>query len=77
MRKILSIIIVCFVIFTFSSCTNENKNVTRQTFALDTVINITTNKKDSEKINGALAELKAEGKLAEIFEKYELPYNAE
>ncbi|MBR2452778.1 MAG: transporter substrate-binding domain-containing protein [Clostridia bacterium] len=28
-------------------------------------------------INGALAELKAEGKLAEIFEKYELPYDAE
>lgn len=28
-------------------------------------------------INKALAELKAEGKLAEIFEKYELPYDAE
>lgn len=28
-------------------------------------------------INTALAELKAEGKLAEIFEKYELPYDAE
>jgi len=31
----------------------------------------------TEQINGALAELKAEGKLAEIFNKYELPYNAE
>lgn len=31
----------------------------------------------TEKINGALAELKEEGKLAEIFEKYELPYDAE
>ena len=31
----------------------------------------------TEKINGALDELKAEGKLAEIFEKYELPYDAE
>ncbi len=31
----------------------------------------------TEKINKALAELKAEGKLAEIFEKYELPYDAE
>lgn len=29
------------------------------------------------KINNALAELKEEGKLAEIFEKYELPYDAE
>lgn len=28
-------------------------------------------------INTALAELKSEGKLAEIFEKYELPYDAE
>lgn len=31
----------------------------------------------TEKINNALAELKAEGKLAEIFDKYELPYDAE
>lgn len=31
----------------------------------------------TEKINKALAELKEEGKLAEIFEKYELPYDAE
>ncbi|MBR6729421.1 MAG: transporter substrate-binding domain-containing protein [Clostridia bacterium] len=30
-----------------------------------------------EKINKALDELKAEGKLAEIFAKYELPYDAE
>ena len=30
-----------------------------------------------EEINTALAELKEEGKLAEIFEKYELPYDAE
>lgn len=58
MRKILSIIMVCFVIFTFLSCTNEGKNVTRQTFALDTVINITTNKKDSEKINDAFTLLR-------------------
>lgn len=28
-------------------------------------------------VNAALAELKSEGKLAEIFEKYELPYDAE
>lgn len=28
-------------------------------------------------INGALAELKAEGKLAEIFAKYDLPFNAD
>lgn len=55
MKKILSVIIVIFVIFTFFSCTNESKNVTRQTFALDTVINITTNKKDSDKISGAFA----------------------
>ncbi len=58
MKKILSIIIMCFVIFTFSSCTNESKNITRQTFALDTVINITTNEKDSEKINDAFALLR-------------------
>ena len=31
----------------------------------------------TEKINGALAELKAEGKLAEIFTEYGLPYDAE
>lgn len=31
----------------------------------------------TEKINNALAELKSEGKLAEIFDKYELPYDAE
>ena len=31
----------------------------------------------TERINGALAELKAEGKLAEIFTKYGLPYDAE
>ena len=31
----------------------------------------------TEKINGALAELKAEGKLAEIFAKYDLAYDAE
>ena len=55
MKKILSVIIVIFVIFTFFSCTNESKNVTRQTFALDTVINITTNKKDSDKISGPFA----------------------
>ena len=53
MKKILSVIIVVFVIFTFFSCTDESKNVTRQTIALDTVINITTSKKDSEKINEA------------------------
>lgn len=58
MKKILSVIIIIFVIFTFSSCTNETKNLTLQTFALDTVINITTNKKDSEKINGAFTLLR-------------------
>lgn len=31
----------------------------------------------TEKINGALKELKDEGKIAEIFEKYDLPYDAE
>ena len=31
----------------------------------------------TEKINGALAELKADGTLAGIFDKYELPYDAE
>ena len=31
----------------------------------------------TEEINGVLKELKEEGKLAEIFEKYELPYDAE
>ena len=31
----------------------------------------------TKKVNDALNELKAEGKLAEIFEKYELPYDAE
>lgn len=31
----------------------------------------------TDKINSALAELKEEGKLKEIFEKYELPYDAE
>lgn len=31
----------------------------------------------TEKINGALAELKADGTLASIFDKYELPYDAE
>lgn len=31
----------------------------------------------TEKINNALKELEAEGKLAEIFEKYDLPYDAE
>lgn len=31
----------------------------------------------TEKINGALTELKESGKLAEIFAKYELPYDAE
>ena len=57
MKKILLIIIVCFAVFT-SSCINESKNVTRQTFALDTVINITTNKKDSGKINEAFTLLR-------------------
>ncbi len=58
MKKILSIIIMIFVFLTFSSCTNESKNVTRQTFALDTVINITTNEKDSGKINEAFTLLR-------------------
>ncbi len=58
MKKILSIIIVCFAVFTFFSCTDESKNVTRQTFALDTVINITTNEKDSDKISEAFTLLK-------------------
>ncbi len=31
----------------------------------------------TEQINGALAEIKEEGKLAEIFEKYDLPYDAQ
>ena len=31
----------------------------------------------TEKINKALAEIKSEGKLAEIFKKYDLPYDAE
>ena len=31
----------------------------------------------TEKINGALRELKEEGKLAEIFDKYDLPHDAE
>ena len=57
MKKILLIIIVCFVVFT-SSCINGSKNVTRQTFLLDTVINITTNKEDSERINEAFTLLR-------------------
>ena len=31
----------------------------------------------TDKINKALAEIKSEGKLAEIFKKYDLPYDAE
>ena len=31
----------------------------------------------TEMVNKALKELKEEGKLAEIFEKYDLPYDAE
>lgn len=52
MKKILLLSVAVIVIFTLSSCGKKNR-VTRQTFAFDTVINITTDKKDSGRIEEA------------------------
>ncbi len=55
MKKIILVIGVIFIVFTASACSNTERSVTRQSFALDTVINITTNEKDSDKISKAFA----------------------
>lgn len=51
MKKFLSLFMIVFLCFTFTSCT-ENK-VTRQSFAFDTVLNITADKKYQEEITEA------------------------
>ena len=53
MKKLLSIIAVISILFILCSCQGAGRSVTRQTFALDTVINITTEEKDSDKISEA------------------------
>ena len=53
MKKILLLAVLVIMIFTLSSCRRKNR-VTKQTFAFDTVINITADKKDSDKIEEAL-----------------------
>lgn len=55
MKKFFSFITVIFIVLTASSCSKSEKSVTRQTFSLDTVINITTSEKDSDKISKAFA----------------------
>ncbi len=55
MKKIILVIGVIFIVFTASACSNTERSVTRQSFALDTVITITTNEKDSDKISGAFS----------------------
>ncbi len=53
MKKTLSFIIMIFFVFSFCSCSDKTSRVTRQSFALDTVINITTDEKDQGKISEA------------------------
>jgi len=53
MRKIFSIITIVSILLTLCSCQSAKRRATRQTFALDTVINITTDEKDSGKISEA------------------------
>ncbi|MBE7034249.1 MAG: FAD:protein FMN transferase [Ruminococcaceae bacterium] len=55
MKRILAFIIMIFSVFSFSSCSDFTRQVTRQSFALDTVINITTDEKDQGKIGEAFS----------------------
>lgn len=66
MKKCFSLITIIFMVFLFASCEEENKSVTRQTFALDTVINITADEKDSDKITEAFTKL---GEYEKLFSK--------
>ncbi len=54
MKKFVSLVLLPFIMITLSSCASE-KRVSRQSFAFDTVINITADKKDDAVISGALA----------------------
>ena len=51
MKKISLFILVIFMAVICSSCSGVTRNITRQSFALDTVISITTDEKDSDKID--------------------------
>ena len=51
MKKVLSLLLVIVLIFTFTSC--ANKKVTRQSFAFDTVLTITADEKFQEEITDA------------------------
>ncbi len=52
MKKIISLFVIFIMLITLSSCESRER-VTRQNFAFDTIINITTDKKDSGKIDRA------------------------
>ena len=64
MKKLISIIVIVFVIFTLTSC--SGKSITRQSFALDTVINITTDEKNIDEITAAFSLL---DKYEKIFDR--------
>lgn len=53
MKKFLSLTAIILMIVALSSCSKNNR-ITRQTFAFDTVINITAFEKDSPKIEDAI-----------------------
>lgn len=52
MKKIISLFVIFIMLIILSSCQSRER-VTRQNFAFDTIINITTDKKDSGKIDRA------------------------
>ncbi len=52
MKRILSLAVAVLIIATLSSC-DKKKRITKQTFAFDTIISITTNKKDTDKVEKA------------------------
>lgn len=52
MKKILSLAVAAIMVITLSACGKKNR-VAKQTFAFDTIINITADKKDSGRIEEA------------------------
>jgi len=57
MKRFLSLFVLIICVFTLSSCKKE-QSVTKQTFAFDTVINITVNEKDKALIDSAFKSCK-------------------
>lgn len=62
MKRCVSFLITALMVLTFTSCSSEN-TVTRQSFAFDTVVNITANKSFSSEISQAFELCKSYGDI--------------